>query len=276
MKIGKNCQIHQSAVINQGAVIGDNVEIGAYAIIGEGVIIGDNNIIKSHALITGNTTIGKGNVIFSFAVVGEVPQDLKYHGEKSKLVIGDNNRIREHATIHLGTEAGRMLTSIGNNCLLMIGSHVAHDCVIGNNVILANNATLAGHVEIGDYAIVGGLSAIHQFVRIGKHAMIGGMSGVENDVIPYGTVMGERAFLAGLNLVGLKRRGFDRESIHALRNFFKKLFIENTDGNFVAKLEELSGSFEQQVVKDVVDFIKGQTSGRSFLKTKNLNLNEEI
>lgn len=276
MKIGKNCQIHETAIINQGAVIGDNVAIGAYAVIGKEVTIGDNCIIKSHALVTGNTVIGKDNIIFSFAVVGEVPQDLKYHGEKSKLIIGDNNRIREHVTIHLGTETGRMLTSIGNNCLLMIGSHVAHDCVIGNNVILANNATLAGHVEVNDYAIVGGLSAIHQFVRIGKHAMIGGMSGVENDVIPYGTVMGERAFLAGLNLVGLKRRGFDRESIHALRNFFKKLFVENNDGSFTNKLEELSGTFDQQVVKDVIDFIKSQNSGRSFLKTKNLNLNEEI
>ncbi len=150
MKIGKNCQIHQTAIINQGAIIGDNVEIGAYSIIGGKVTINDGTIVKSHALIDGDTIIGKNNVIFSFAVVGEIPQDLKYKGEKSKLVIGDNNRIREHATIHLGTETGKMVTIIGNNCLFMIGSHIAHDCVIGNNVILANNATLAGHVEIGD------------------------------------------------------------------------------------------------------------------------------
>jgi UDP-N-acetylglucosamine acyltransferase len=276
MKIGKNCQIHQTAIINQGAVIGDDVEVGAYAIIGGKVRIGDATIVKSHTVIDGDTVIGKNNIIFSFAVIGEIPQDLKYHGEKSKLVIGDNNRIREHATIHLGTEAGNMTTIIGNNCLFMIGSHIAHDCKIGDNVILANNATLAGHVEVGDYAIVGGLSAVHQFVRIGKHAMIGGMSGVENDVIPYGTAMGERAFLAGLNLVGLKRRGFDRDAIHALRSFFKKLFVENGEENFTTKLEELSGPDCPPIVKDVADFIKSQTTNRSFLKTKNLNLNEEI
>jgi UDP-N-acetylglucosamine acyltransferase len=277
MKIGKNCQIHKTAIIEKGAIIGNNVEIGAYSIIGKQVKIGDENIIKPHICIDGNTVIGNNNIIFSFAVIGEIPQDLKYKGEKSQLIIGNNNRIREHSTIHLGTESGNMVTIIGDNCLLMIGSHVAHDCVIGSNVILANNATLAGHVEVGDYAIIGGLSAIHQFVRIGKHAMIGGMSGVENDVIPYGMVMGERAFLAGLNLVGLKRRGFERESIHALRSFFKQLFIEENNKSFSEKIAKLAANYDQDIVKEVIAFINSQTSNRSFLKTKNLtdNLNQD-
>ena len=174
--------------------------------------------------LPGIPQIGEGTQIFPFASIGFAPQDLKYKGEKSRLVIGKQNIIREHVTMNPGTEGGGMLTSVGDNCLFMVSAHVAHDCHIGNHVILANNATLGGHVLVEDYAIIGGLAAVHQFVRVGRHAVIGGMSGVEHDVIPYGSVMGERASLAGLNLIGLKRRGFDRETIHALRNAYKMLF----------------------------------------------------
>jgi len=264
-------KIHPTAIISDGAQIGNGVEIGAYCVIGANVKIGDNTIVKSHVVIDGDTEIGKGNVIFPFAAIGLQPQDLKFAGEKTKLKIGDNNNIREHVTIHLGTITGAGITKIGNNCLLMVAVHVAHDCIIGDNVILANNATLAGHVEVGDHVVIGGLSAVHQFVRIGTSAMIGGMSGVETDVIPYGLVMGERASLAGLNLVGMKRRNLPREEIHALRNFFKKLFSDNSK-NFVTRLDELSPEFSEKIVKEVVSFVKSQTS-RSFCQPKH-NLTE--
>lgn len=268
-----NNKIHPSAVIEEGAKIGANVEIGAFSIIGKNVEIGDNTIIKSHVVIEGKTKIGKNNVIFPFAAIGQVPQDLKFSGEESEIIIGDNNKIREHVTIHLGTKDGRMITQIGNNCLFMVGVHIAHDCIVGNNVILANNATLAGHVELEDFVIIGGLSALHQFVKVGKHAMIGGMSGVENNVIPYGMVIGERAALAGLNLVGLKRRGFEREEIHALRSFFKKLFVENNSSNTLQKADELLKEFNHNAVKDVVEFIKSPNS-RGLLKVKAVDVTE--
>ncbi len=265
-------KIHPTAIVSQAAQIADNVEIGPYSIIGDDVKIGEGTIIKSHVVIEGDTTIGKNNVIFPFASIGMVPQDLKFKGEKAKLVIGDNNKIREHVTIHLGTEDGAMITTIGNNCLFMVGSHVAHDCIIGNHVILANNATLAGHVEVGDHVIIGGLSAVHQFARIGKGAMIGGMSGVENDVIPNGLVIGERASLAGLNIVGMKRRGIAREDIHALRNFFKQVFAKN-DSNFSTRVEDAAKSFPSQTVQDVAAFVKSETA-RAFCKPKG-NFNSE-
>ncbi len=260
-------KIHQSAIISAGAKIGEGVEVGPYCVIGGNVEIGAGTVIKSHVVIDGHTKIGKNNTIFPFATIGLVPQDLKFAGEDSRVAIGDNNSIREHVTIHLGTKDGAMQTTIGNNCLLMVGVHVAHDCVVGNNVILANNATLAGHVELGDNVVIGGLSALHQFVRVGQGAMIGGMSGVESDVIPYGLVMGERAFLAGLNLVGMKRHNVAREEIHALRNFFKELF-ETNDGNFQQRLEALLPSFPQQIVAEVANFVKSHSS-RSFCQPKN-------
>ncbi len=259
-------KIHPTAIISDGAQIGAGVEVGAFCVIGANVKIGDNTIIKSHVVIDGYTEIGKGNVIFSFAAVGLEPQDLKFAGEKTKLQIGDNNRIREHVTIHPGTITGAGVTKIGNNCLFMVASHIAHDCVVGDHVILANNATLAGHVEVGDYVVIGGLSAVHQFVRIGTSAMIGGMSGVESDVIPYGLVMGERASLAGLNLVGMKRRNLPREEIHALRNFFKKLFSDNSE-SFIKRLDLLTPDFKEEIVKEVVSFVKSQTA-RSFCQPK--------
>jgi UDP-N-acetylglucosamine acyltransferase len=260
-------KIHSTAIVGANAQLGANVEIGAYSIIGDEVKIGDGTVVKSHVVIEGYTEIGKNNVIFPFAVIGVAPQDLKFRGEESKVVIGDNNRIREHVTIHLGTQDGAMVTRIGSNCLLMVGVHIAHDCVIGDHVILANNATLAGHVEVGDYAVIGGLSAVHQFARIGHGAMIGGMSGVEGDVIPYGTVMGERASLAGLNLVGMKRRGISREDIHALRNFFKKVFSEKNSG-FSARVEAAAKEFESAVVQDVASFVKAEST-RAFCQPKN-------
>ena len=168
-------KIHPTAIVSKQAQLGKDVEVGAYSVIGDVVKIGDGTIIKSHVVIDGETTIGKKNVIFPFASIGLEPQDLKFKGEKSKVVIGDNNKIREHVTIHLGTQDGAMVTKIGSNCLLMVGVHVAHDCIVGDHVILANNATLAGHVEVNDHVVIGGLSAVHQFARIGKGAMIGGM-----------------------------------------------------------------------------------------------------
>lgn len=260
-------KIHPTAIVSNKAQIGEGVEIGAYSIIGDNVKIGARSVIKSHVVIEGFTEIGQGNIIFPFAAIGQDPQDLKFAGENSRVVIGDNNRIREHVTIHSGTKDGGMVTTIGNNCLLMVAVHVAHDCVIGDRVILANNVTLAGHVQLGDHVVIGGLSALHQYVRVGRGAMIGGMSGVESDVIPYGLVMGERASLAGLNLVGMKRNNLPREEIHALRNFFKKLFTAS-DQSFIARLNDLSADFDQEVVKEVVSFVKAESS-RSFCQPKN-------
>lgn len=260
-------KIHPTAIVSAKAQLGAHVEIGPFCIIGDEVKIGDGTILKSHVVIEGNTRIGKNNLIFPFASIGLEPQDLKFKGEKSRVEIGDNNKIREHVTIHLGTQDGAMLTKIGSNCLLMVAVHIAHDCIVGDHVILANNATLAGHVEVGDYAVIGGLSAIHQFVRIGQGAMIGGMSGVESDVIPYGTVMGERASLAGLNLIGMKRRGLPREEIHALRNFFKEIFSENKNGNFSNRVDEVAKNFEGEIVQEVAAFVKAE-SARSFCQPK--------
>lgn len=259
-------KIHATAIVSPQAKIGSNVEIGPFCVIGAEVKIGDNSIIKSHVVIEGDVTIGKNNMIFPFATIGLEPQDLKFKGEKSKVVIGDNNKIREHVTIHLGTEDGAMVTRIGSNCLLMVGVHIAHDCVVGDHVILANNATLAGHVTVGDNAVIGGLSAMHQFVRIGKGAMIGGMSGVEHDVIPYGLVMGERASLAGLNLVGMKRANLERQDINDLRHFFKKLF-EDTAIPFEQRVEFLAKEFGSAVVQEVANFVQNKGS-RAFIQAK--------
>ena len=206
--------VHPTAVVSSQANIGNDVRIGPYCVIGPESVIGDGVFLHSHVVIDGQTVVGEGTNIYPFASIGLPPQDLKYKGEDSSLIIGARNQIREHVTMNPGTEGGGMKTIIGDDCLFMIGSHVAHDCIIGNHVILANNATLGGHVQVGDFAIIGGLSGIHQFVRIGAHAMVGGMSGVEQDLIPYGSAMGERAKLRGLNLIGLQRRDFSREDIN--------------------------------------------------------------
>lgn len=219
--------IHPTAVIEPGADIGADVTIGAYSIVGSHVCLGEGALVHPHVVIGGRTTVGPGVRIFPHATVGMVPQDLKYRGEPSRLEIGANTVIRECATLHLGTEGGGMLTRVGANCLIMANAHVAHDCMVGDNVILVNCATLGGHVHVGDNAIIGGLSAVHQWVRIGEGVMVGGMTGVENDVIPYGSVIGNRGHLGGLNLVGLKRANHPREHIHALRAAYRLLF----DGN---------------------------------------------
>ena len=218
--------IHPTAVVEKGAELGVGVQVGPFCCVGPHARLADGVELKSHVVVEGHTEIGANTRVFPFASLGTQPQDLKYKGEVSRLVIGANNVIREHVTMNPGTEGGGLETRVGNNCLFMVGAHVAHDCQLGDHIILVNNATLAGHVGIEDFAIVGGLSAVHQFVRIGRHAMIGGMTGVTQDVIPYGSVTGNRAKLEGLNLVGLKRRNFDRETIHALRQAYRLIFAQ--------------------------------------------------
>lgn len=247
--------IHPTAIIEDGAVLGEDVTIGPYCIVGPQVKLGRGSRLHSHVVISGDTEIGGGARIFPFASVGSPPQDLKYRGEPSQLKIGENVLIREHVTINPGTEGGGMVTRVGDNCLLMVGAHVAHDCQIGNHVILVNNATLAGHVEVGDFAILGGLSAVHQFVRIGRHAMVGGMSGVENDVIPYGSVVGNRAHLSSLNLVGLKRRNFSREMIHDIRKAYRLIFAQ--EGTIAERLSDVAELFsDNEPVMEIVEFIR--------------------
>lgn len=216
--------IHPTAIVEDGARIGADVHIGAYCVVGSSVELGDGVELVSHVVVAGHTRIGPGTRVWPFASLGHRPQDLKFAGETSSLEIGANNMIREHVTMNPGTTGGGLVTRVGDGGLFMVGAHVGHDCRIGSNVIMANNATLAGHVEIGDNAILGGLSAVHQFVRVGPHAMVGGMTGVEKDVIPYGSVIGNRAELGGLNIVGLRRRGFDRAAIHALREAYRAVF----------------------------------------------------
>jgi len=251
--------IHPTAIIEDGAEIGDSVTIGPYCIIGPKVRLDDGVTLMPHVVINGDTAIGANTRIFPFASIGHQPQDLKYKGEPSRLEIGCNNVIREHVTMNPGTEGGGMLTKIGNNCLFMVGAHVAHDCQISDHVIMVNNATLGGHVRIDEWAIVGGLSAVHQFVRIGRHAMIGGMSGIENDVIPYGSVIGNRARLQGLNIVGLKRRNFSRDVIHALRNAYRLLFAP--EGTMAERLDDVAESMhDNEPVMEIVNFIRADSS----------------
>ena len=254
--------IHPSAVVESGAKIGANVEIGPFAVIGPQAILADNVRVHSHVVIAGNTEIGEGTTIFPFASLGHAPQDRKFRGEHSRLVIGARNVIREYVTMNPGTEQGGLITEIGNDGLFLTGAHIAHDCRIGNNVLLVNNATLGGHCVVEDYASVGGLSAAHQYVRIGAYAFIGGMSGVENDVIPFGMALGNRAHLAGLNIVGLKRRGFDREQIHTLRKAYRMLFA--TEGTLMERLEDVEKMFpDDEPVQRIVRFIRADSS-RSF------------
>jgi UDP-N-acetylglucosamine acyltransferase len=215
--------------------------------------------LMSHVVVEGHTSVGAGTRIFPFSSIGHHPQDLKYHGEPSRLEIGERNVIREHVTMNPGTEGGGMLTKVGNECLFMVGAHVAHDCIVNNNVILVNNATLGGHVVIDDWAIIGGLAAVHQFVRIGRHAMIGGKTGVEHDVIPYGTVTGNRARLEGLNILGLKRRGFSRDEIHDIRKAYRLIFAE--EGTMAERVADVVEDFsENEPVMEIVNFIRSDSS----------------
>ncbi|MEN8256579.1 MAG: acyl-ACP--UDP-N-acetylglucosamine O-acyltransferase [Thermodesulfobacteriota bacterium] len=218
--------IHPTAVIDAKAELDSSVEVGPYAVIDAGVKINANSVVSSHAHISGQTTIGKNNTIGSFTCIGFPPQDLKYHGEETKLVIGDDNHIREFSSMHRGTPGGHGVTTIGNNNLFMAYSHVAHDCVIGDHVVMVNNATMGGHVEVGDWAIIGGMTAIHQFIRIGEHAYIGGMSGISLDIPPYVMVAGIRNELQirSINRIGLKRAGFKSEDIRNLNKAFMVIF----------------------------------------------------
>lgn len=248
--------IHPTAIVHPNAKVAASAIIGPFCIVGKNVTLDENVELKSHVCVDGYTEIGEGTIIFPFASIGSEPQDLKYRGEQSRLVIGKNNRIREYVTIQPGTAVDRNETRVGNNCLFMVGSHIAHDCIVGNNVILANYAALAGHVTLDDFVIVGGLSGISQFVRVGKHAIIGGMCPVVGDVIPYGNVIGDRASLAGLNIIGLKRRNFEREVIHDLRKVFTILFMEDYD-TFDKRLEDIEKEYSSNTtIKDIIDFLK--------------------
>lgn len=251
--------IHPSAIIDPGACICSGVQIGPFCTVGSEVDLKAGVELMSHVVITGRTFLGEGTRVFPFVSLGHQPQDLKYRGEPSSLIIGRNNVIREQVTMNPGTKGGGMVTRVGNDCLFMIGVHIAHDCIVHDHVIMANNVTLAGHVEIGEWAVLGGLSAVHQFVRIGRHAMVGGMSGVESDVIPYGSALGNRARLSGLNIIGLKRREFSRDDIHALRNAYRLLFAQ--EGILQERLADVTNLFkDNKAVMEVVEFIRTDSS----------------
>ena len=265
MTIDPTAQIHPSAVIEEGAIIGPGCVVGPFSVVGPQVSLAAEVTLKSHAVVTGCTDVGEGTVIFPFATIGEIPQDLKFKGEATRLTVGKRNRIREGVTMNTGTEGGGGLTSVGDDCLFMTGAHVGHDAHVGDRVIMANQAALGGHCVISDDVIIGGLSGIHQWVRIGKGAIIGGVTMVTNDVIPYGLVQGERGELAGLNLVGLKRRGVARSDISALRAAFAEL--KSGEGAFLDRARGLNEDNDSPYVAEILDFILGDTD-RSFLTPK--------
>ncbi len=244
-----------SSYISDTAKIHCSVKIGPYCVIGDNVEIGEDCILHSHVVVSGYTKIGKNNVFYPFSSIGSTPQDLKYKGEKSFLVIGNNNTFRENVTVNPGTEGGGLYTKIKDNCLFMVGAHIAHDCMIGSNIILANNATLAGHVEIDNNTIIGGNSAIHQFVKIGKNAMVGGMSGLEKNLVPYGLYIGIRSKMKGLNLIGLKRKGLDNNKIKIINQFIENIFDKNDSiENNLNKVNNEVKVIEE--VKEIIDFIE--------------------
>lgn len=254
--------IHPSAVIEDGAQIDPSAKIGPFCVVGPDVVLDGNVELKSHVVVAGRTDVGDGTVIFPFAVIGEIPQDLKFKGEQSALIIGKRNRIREHVTMNVGTEGGGGVTRIGDDGVFMAGCHIAHDAIIGDRVILVNSVAIAGHGILEDDVIIGGLSGVHQFVRIGRGAIIGALTKVTHDVIPYGLVQAPRGELEGLNLVGLKRRGVARTDITALRAAFQML--AQGEGTFNDRAERLGAETESAYVKEIVDFVMGDTD-RSFL-----------
>ncbi|XSG82450.1 MAG: acyl-ACP--UDP-N-acetylglucosamine O-acyltransferase [Methyloligella sp. ZOD6] len=255
--------IHATAVVDPSATLGADVTIGPFCMVGGDVTLGDGVTLQSHVVVTGRTTLGKGSKVFPFASIGEPPQDTKYKGEDTQLIIGEQTVIREHVTIHIGSVGDDQKTVIGDRCMFMVGSHIAHNCKLGDNVLLVNNATLGGHVHLANNVIVGGLSAIHQFVRVGEGAMVGGMTGVTADLIPFGMAIGDRASLSGLNIVGLKRQGVPREEIHQLRQAYRELFgPENNLAQRCTKVEETFG--QNPRVKKILDFIRSDTD-RQFL-----------
>ncbi len=245
--------IHKTAIIDPKAKIASTVDIGPYTVIGPNVEIDDNTVIQSHVSIVGHTIIGKNNKIYPFASIGNDPQDMKYKGEKTKLLIGDNNIIREYSTINPGTTQGGGITRVGSNNLIMISAHIAHDCIVGSNIVIANSAAIAGHAQIDDFVVIGGNCGIQQFVRIGKMAMIGGMTGVSRDVIPYGLSTGNRNFLNGINVVGLRRSKVPNKDIISLTDAYKGIFKTE---NLTENLSRLNGQFkENSLVNEVIEFI---------------------
>ncbi len=265
MGIHPTAEVHSSAVVEDGSTVGEGCVIGPFCCVGANVVLAAKVHLKSHVVVTGHTEIGEETVVFPFACIGEIPQDLKFKGEETRLVIGKRNRIREGATLNTGTTGGGGLTRVGDDCLIMTGAHVAHDAIIGNNVIMANQVAVAGHCVIDDDVIIGGLSGIHQFVRIGRGAIIGAVTMVTNDVIPFGLVQSARGELDGLNLVGLKRRGVARKDITALRSAYQML--AQGEGAFQERAARLGEETDSAYVREIVDFVMG-TSGRSFLTPK--------
>jgi UDP-N-acetylglucosamine acyltransferase len=248
------CEVHATALVEPGARLGEDVRIGPFCHVGGDVSLGDGVVLKSHAVVVGRTSIGARTRIFPFASIGHQPQDLKYKGEASTLTVGSDCIIREGVTMNPGTEGGGMATVVGDHCAFLANSHVGHDCSVGNHVILSNNVMLAGHVTVGDYAILGGGAAVIQFSRVGAHSFIGGMSGLENDLIPFGMALGNRAQLSGLNIIGLQRRGFSREDIHTLRRAYRLLFAD--EGTLQERLADVEKEFDHPAVKEIVAFIR--------------------
>ncbi len=260
--------IHATAIVDIRASIGKNVRIGPFCTVGPDVILADNIELKSHVVIEGKTKIGANTVIYPFASIGQPPQILKYEGEKSGVIIGNNNTIREYVTIQAGSKGGGMITSVGNNCLLMVGVHIAHDCIVGNNVVFANYASLGGHVKVDDYATIGGLSAVLQFVRIGQYSMVGGMSALSKDLIPFGLAANDRAFLEGINLVGMKRRGFDSQEMLDTIKAIDEIFIG--EGIFTDRIEIVLKQYNgNPIVGQIITFIKQDTT-RAFCQPRQI------
>ena len=251
-------QVHSSAIVADGATIGHGARIGPFCHVGPNVTVGEGATLISHVVVDGHTSIGAEAVLYPFCTVGMAPQDLKYKGEPTLCEVGARSQLREHVTVHRGTVTGTGITRVGTDCLLMGCVHVAHDCDVGNGVVIANNVAMGGHVTIGDNAVIGGNSAIHQFVRLGRGAMIGGVSGVEADVIPFGTVYGDRARLRGLNLIGLKRRGFDRSQINALRAVFATLF--RGVGVFADRVAQVRAEYgHEALIAEVLAFVEANS-----------------
>lgn len=248
-------QVHPTAVIEPGASLGDGVNIGPYCVIGSDVVLDEGVEAKSHVVVAGYTRIGARTRLFPFASIGHQPQDLKFKGELTTLTIGADCIIREGVTMNPGTEGGGSKTVIGDHCTFLANSHVGHDCLVGNNVIFSNNVMLAGHCTVGDFVIIGGGAAVIQFARVGAHSFLGGMSGLENDLIPYGMALGNRAYLSGLNIIGLQRRGFSRTDIHDMRRAYRLLFA--AEGTLMERVEDVATEFKDHpIVIEIVDFIR--------------------
>ncbi len=260
-------KVHGTAIVDPGAKLGDGVTVGPFCLVGPNVTLGDGVELISHAVVAGQTSIGARTKIFPFASIGHQPQDLKYKGEPASLSVGADCIIREGVTMNPGTAGGGSVTTVGDGCAFLANSHVGHDCRVGNNVIFSNNVMLAGHCNVGDFAIIGGGAAVIQFARVGAHSFLGGMSGLENDLIPYGMALGNRAYLSGLNIVGLQRRGFSRADVHGLRRAYRLLFA--AEGTLMERVEDVASEFGgQPIVEEIVAFIR-EGGKRSLCTPKN-------